>query len=116
MALPQATGAWAGMAFSAGVVLWGLSAQAQPQAPLRLPVQCQLSGGPWQQCTMTIQRAGEHWWLQVGAQQLEFRSDGRGQISLREPSGLTRVVYPRWAEQQALCWDGICAKGEFPLD
>ena len=104
------------MAFSVGVVLWGLSAQAQPQAPLRLPVQCQLSGGPWQQCTMTIQRAGEHWWLQVGAQQLEFRSDGRGQISLKEPSGLTRVVYPRWAEQQALCWDGICAKGEFPLD
>ncbi|MFZ9288586.1 MAG: hypothetical protein ACO24E_08290 [Vulcanococcus sp.] len=47
---------------------------------------------------MTIQRAGEHWWLDVGQQRLEFRSDGRGQISLIEPTGVRRVVSPRWAE------------------
>jgi hypothetical protein len=95
-------------------VLSAAAAWAQPT--LRLPLQCRLGSDPWRDCTMTIQRAGEHWWLDVGQQRLEFRSDGRGQISLMEPTGVRRVVSPRWAEPQALCWDGVCAKGEFPLD
>jgi len=114
LASPRAIAIWPGLALSAGLVLWSVSARAE--APLRIPVQCRLGSGPWRECTMAIQRAGEHWWLEVGAQRLEFRSDGRGQIRLIEPSGLKRVVSPRWEEQQALCWDGICAKGNFPLD
>jgi hypothetical protein len=65
---------------------------------------------------MTIQAIGEHWWLQVGQQRLEFRSDGRGGVRLRDQGGLERAVQPVWAADRALCWDGVCAKGELPLD
>jgi hypothetical protein len=64
---------------------------------------------------MTVLRLGEHWWLQVGRERLEFLSDGRGGVSLRS-GGRTRAVLPVWAEDRALCWNGICAKGDLPLD
>jgi hypothetical protein len=65
---------------------------------------------------MTVVQLGEHWWLQVGGQRLEFRSDGRGSVSLRSGPGLSRAVQPVWGADQALCWDGVCAKGNLPLD
>ena len=65
---------------------------------------------------MTIQSLGEHWWLQVGNQRLDFRSDGRGGVSLRGLHGEVRLVQPVWAADRALCWDGVCAKGDLPLD
>jgi len=65
---------------------------------------------------MTIVQLGEHWWLQVGQQRLEFRSDGRGSISLRGGRDAPRAVQPVWGTDQALCWDGVCAKGNLPLD
>jgi hypothetical protein len=65
---------------------------------------------------MTVVQLGEHWWLQVGGQRLEFRSDGRGSVSLRRGTGQSRAVQPVWGTDQALCWDGVCAKGNLPLD
>jgi len=65
---------------------------------------------------MTIVQFGEHWWLQVGRERLEFRSDGRGSLSLRGSKGPLRAVQPVWGSDQALCWDGVCAKGDLPLD
>ena len=65
---------------------------------------------------MTILSLGENWWLQVGAERLEFRSDGRGTIQLHRGAAASRTVRPVWAADQALCWDGVCAKGELPLD
>jgi hypothetical protein len=52
----------------------------------------------------------------VGRQHLEFRSDGRGSVQLRSRGGVARMVQPVWAQDQALCWDGVCARGELPLD
>lgn len=65
---------------------------------------------------MTIVRMGEHWWLQVGRARLEFRSDGRGRVTLHKPVGGSLAVQPVWGEDQALCWDGVCARGDMPLD
>lgn len=84
--------------------------------PQSIPLDCRLADGPWQPCTLTIVALGEHWWLQVGGERLEFRSDGRGGISLRGRGGVIRTVQPVWASDQALCWDGVCTKGELPLD
>lgn len=96
------------------------AAQALLAAPARaqqeLPLECRLGDGAWRACTMTIARAGEHWWLQVGSRRLEFRSDGRGAITLSSGAGPGRSVVPAWQPDRALCWDGVCARGEFPLD
>jgi hypothetical protein len=81
-----------------------------------IPLECRLAAGAWQPCTMTVLQLGEHWWLQVGNQRLEFRSDGRGSVSLRSGTGVPRSVQPVWSADQALCWDGVCAKGNLPLD
>jgi hypothetical protein len=83
--------------------------------PLRVPLECRLAGGPWQACTMTIEQVGTHWWLDVGRERLEFRSDGRGSVSL-SAGGSSRAVMPAWNPDQALCWDGVCARGDIPLD
>lgn len=93
-----------------------LSLQPAGAEPMRVPLECRLAGGPWQACTMTIEQVGAHWWLDVGQERLEFRSDGRGAVSLRAGSGSTRAVLPAWNQEQALCWDGVCARGDIPLD
>ncbi len=91
-------------------------ADARAQSALSLPLECQLRQGHWQPCTLTIQQMGEHWWLQIGEQRLVFRSNGRGEITLSDPAGVTRTVQPIWTAQRELCWDGVCTKGDFPLD
>jgi hypothetical protein len=83
---------------------------------VQVPLRCRIQGGSWQPCRMTIERIGEHWWLEVGNERLEFRSDGRGQVTLNDGKGQARQVVPAWSEEQALCWDGVCALGSFPLD
>jgi hypothetical protein len=83
---------------------------------LKVPLECQLDQGGWQPCTLTIEQLGEHWWLQIGAQRLDFRSDGRGSITLIEGGASPRAVQPMWTAQRALCWDGVCTKGDLPLD
>ena len=96
--------------------LLGPGAAAVAQAALTVPLECRIGAGAWSPCTMTIQRFGEHWSLQVQAQRLEFRSDGRGSITMRDAAGSQRTVQPVWQEPRTLCWDGVCAKGDLPLD
>ncbi|WP_411871615.1 hypothetical protein [Vulcanococcus limneticus] len=105
-----------------GLQALALAAAAQTLLPSpataqqQLPLECRLGDGAWRACTMTIARAGEHWWLQVGSRRLEFRSDGQGSITLSTGAGPGRSVMPAWQPDRALCWDGVCARGEFPLD
>lgn len=89
---------------------------AQAQTGLQVPLECQLQGSGWQPCTLTIERMGEHWWLLVDGQRLDFRSDGKGSVTLSDASGRSQAVQPVWTAQHALCWDGVCAKGDLPLD
>lgn len=89
---------------------------AQAGEPFTVPLECRLDSSAWLPCTMTVERLGEHWWLQVGRRRFDFRHDGRGRIELQEAQGIRRLVQPSWRSHQALCWDGICAKGDLPLD
>lgn len=91
-------------------------AQARAEANLQVPLECQLNQGSWEPCTLTIEQMGEHWWLQIGAQRLDFHSDGRGSVTLSADGSRPRAVQPIWTAQQALCWDGVCTKGDLPLD
>jgi len=91
-------------------------AAARAQSALNLPLECQLNQGPWQPCTLTIEQMGAHWWLQIGEQRLVFHSNGRGSVTLSDQAGASRTVQPMWTAQRELCWDGVCTKGDFPLD
>jgi hypothetical protein len=89
---------------------------AHSQRSVQVPLECQLHQGLWQPCLLTIVEMGQLWWLEIGSQRIEFRSDGRGTITLRDPAGNSRLVQPVWTAQRALCWDGVCTKGDLPLD
>jgi len=79
-------------------------------------LQCRLAGGAWQPCQMQVERVGSHWWLLIGGQKLEFRHDGRGQVTMQRGNGDWRQVDSRWGDDASLCWDGVCARGDIPLD
>lgn len=89
---------------------------ARAQSALSVPLECQLHQGPWRPCTLTIEQMGEHWWLQIGEQRLVFHSNGRGSVTLSDQAGVSRTVEPVWTAQRELCWDGVCTKGDVPLD
>jgi len=65
---------------------------------------------------MQVEELGLHWFLLVGGQRIEFRHDGRGRVTMLKPSGGWQPVNSRWVENTNLCWDGICARGDIPLD
>lgn len=65
---------------------------------------------------MDIRELGVQWALVIGDQRLEFRHDGRGEVTMQRQGGAWRSVSSRWAEDTSLCWDGVCAKGQIPLD
>jgi hypothetical protein len=93
----------------------GLGLQAQP-LPAEISLECRLDQGPWQNCRMQVQDIGAHWFLLVGGQRIEFRHDGRGSVTMQKASGGWRPVSSRWQEDTSLCWDGVCARGDIPLD
>ncbi len=87
----------------------------QAQQVVRL--ECRLDAGVWQQCTMRVERIGEHWWIRTAEARIEFRHDGQGGVAMRrEPGQHWRQVATTWATDASLCWDGVCARGEIPLD
>ena len=109
---PAAGGAEAGAS-----EVWGAEAEVTGEAAgLKVPLQCQLGKGPWQNCRMDIETLGEHWWLQVGSERIEFRHDGRGNVRMRQGLQAWRSVRSSWSSEAALCWNGVCAKGAIPLD
>jgi hypothetical protein len=65
---------------------------------------------------MEVRQVGAHWFLQVGDQRLEFRHDGSGTVRMQRQSSGWRAVDSRWQEDTSLCWDGVCARGDIPLD
>ena len=110
-------GALLGVLALAGVAGMAGGEQPELEAPgLRVPLQCQLGKGPWQDCLMDVEAVGLHWWLQIGSERIEFRHDGRGNIRMRQGLQAWRSVRSHWSREAALCWNGLCAKGEIPLD
>ncbi len=89
------------------------AALAQGQAAA---LQCRLGGGPWQPCRMEMQDMGLHWVLRIGTQQIEFRHSGDGAVRMQKAGGPWQPVTATWQPDASLCWDGVCAKGDIPLD
>ena len=86
-------------------------------AQTSVPLECRLGEEPWSTCTMQVERLGEHWWITVGPQRIEFRHDGKGSITMRKGTQASwRSVTANWTADAALCWDGVCARGAIPLD
>jgi hypothetical protein len=81
-----------------------------------IPLECRLGDGPWQSCRMEVQEVGAQWVLLVGRQRVEFRHDGTGAVRMQKDTGGWRPVSSRWNEDTSLCWDGVCARGDIPLD
>jgi len=99
--------------------LAALQAQATPEASmpnLTIPLECRLGKGAWQPCQMEVLAIGQHWFLVVGSQRLEFRHDGRGSLTMHGSGESWQPVNSHWEKPQDLCWDGICARGAIPLD
>lgn len=83
---------------------------------LRVPLECRLGQGPWIPCAMEVRKIGEDWQLVIGDRRIGFRHDQRGSLRMQEPGSRWREVDSRWIESSSLCWDGICARGDIPLD
>jgi hypothetical protein len=94
----------------------GMGQEANGPTPGGLPLECRLADGPWQACWMDVMEVGRHWALRIGPRRLEFRHDGRGGVSMQRDGGPWRPVTSRWQAPRDLCWDGLCARGEIPLD
>jgi hypothetical protein len=94
----------------------GIGHGARGPTPGALPLECRLGDGPWQACWMEVIEVGRHWVLRVGPRQLEFQHDGRGGVRMQRDGGPWRPVTARWQAPRDLCWDGLCARGEIPLD
>lgn len=87
---------------------------AELAAPV--PLQCRLAQGPWRPCVMRVQILGVAWQLELNGEQISFHHDGQGQVRMRRGAHDWVAVESRWSEEAALCWDGVCAKGDLPLD
>ncbi len=103
----------AGLALLAMVVLPPPPLQARPQT---FPVECRLGQGSWGPCLMTVEAVGERWQIEQNGQRLDFRHDGKGSVQMQRTAGPWQTVTGSWTDDQALCWDGVCARGQFPLD
>jgi hypothetical protein len=82
---------------------------------LSIPLECRLGEGPWRNCSMQVEQIGAHWTLIVEGERYEFRHDGRGSVRMLSAGEGWRPVSSRW-EDTSLCWDGVCARGDIPLD
>ncbi len=94
----------------------GLTHGAASPSSTGLPLECRLGDGPWQACWMEVIEVGRHWVLRIGHRHLEFRHDGRGVLRMQRDGGPWRTVTGRWQQPGDLCWDGLCARGDIPLD
>ena len=65
---------------------------------------------------MEVEDIGLHWVLRIGAQRIEFRHSGDGAVRMQKGSGSWQPVTATWQPDTSLCWDGVCARGDIPLD
>jgi hypothetical protein len=91
-------------------------AKAAPEQAAEVGLECRLASGPWQRCRMEVERIGSRWWLLVGDQRIDFRHDGRGSVQMQRSGSGWQPVTARWNPDTSLCWDGVCARGDLPLD
>ena len=84
--------------------------------PLKVSLQCRLGQGPWQPCRMQIEDVGMRWELRIGNRRIGFRHTGDGAVHMRLSQGDWRPVSAHWQADATLCWDGVCARGDIPLD
>jgi hypothetical protein len=80
-----------------------------------VPLECRVGKGAWQACRMEISDPGRRWVLVVGQRRFGFQHDGTGHMRMAV-DGRWQDVTPRWESDGSLCWDGLCARGEIPLD
>jgi hypothetical protein len=91
-------------------------AQTNDPSP-RAQLNCQLRGGAWEPCLLRLDADGMGWQLTIGNQpKIQFLHDGRGHVRMRDGAHGWRTVEARWLADASLCWDGVCARGEIPLD
>ena len=88
--------------------------RAQPQRSV--PLSCRIAPGPWLDCLMMVERVGERWNLIVGKELIGFRHDGFGQVEMQRAQTSWKRVEATWSQDKSLCWNGICARGDMPLD
>ena len=91
-----------------------------------VPLRCRLGDGPWQTCTMVVESPGERWEIRVAGSRISFRHDGGGTVTMNNPPDGPLSKLPRgrgwipvqtsWIAGPALCWNGVCAQGDIPLD
>lgn len=86
------------------------------QGPVSAQLHCRLAAGPWRHCRMALDADGLGWQLQIGAEQIRFRHDGRGAVTMERSGQAWQPVEARWLSDASLCWDGVCARGQIPLD
>jgi hypothetical protein len=103
----------------AGLGLAGLMGQTivlAGERPSLVPLQCRLGDGPWRQCEMHVLQVGQQWQLRVNGEQISFSHDGLGNVRMRRGLSGWMPVEARWSPDASLCWDGVCARGDLPLD
>ncbi|APD49605.1 hypothetical protein BM449_12910 [Synechococcus sp. SynAce01] len=106
-----------GLAIGIGGALAMLLLSAALADQQRLQLRCRTDQGPWQACVMRIEAVGERWSLELPDDSFDFRHDGSGIVEMsRAGAGQWRPVTSQWSPEHALCWNGLCALGQFPLD
>lgn len=65
---------------------------------------------------MEVEQPGERWTVVVGKRRIGFRHDGSGTVQMEDPARGWMPVDTFWITGPALCWNGVCAKGDLPLD
>jgi hypothetical protein len=108
------------LAVAALLLAGTVSGRAAPERggsePSGIALECRRGKGPWRRCRMQVREVGAHWFLQIGAERLEFRHDGSGTVRMHSDREGWRQVHSHWGEDTSLCWDGVCARGDIPLD
>ena len=55
------------------------------------------------------------WTIELGQRRIDFRNDGSGTVQMLDSTGWLPVE-TSWIAGPALCWNGLCAQGDIPLD
>ncbi|WP_233128471.1 MULTISPECIES: hypothetical protein [Synechococcales] len=92
---------------------------------MAVPLRCRVGDGPWLGCAMEVEQLGASWTLVVGKRRIGFRHDGSGMVRMQNQirghqrgssGGDWIAVETSWIAGPALCWNGVCAQGDIPLD